>query len=69
MRVYPDQISNYYYEKLGRLKTEIDLNKVTPWEAAFLDDRWLAMEEFGEFMRLTPKQQDCLKDICQKMGL
>jgi len=63
------KISQYYFKKLQRLKEEIDVQKVSPFEASFLDDRWRAMEEYGEFMRLSEKQVEVLKNICRGQGV
>jgi len=63
------RISEYYFKKLERLKKKIDVEKVTPFEASFLDDRWQAMGKYGDFMRMTEKQVEVLKNICRVQGV
>ena len=70
MKLYPEQIAEaHWFYKLDQLKKETDVVKLSSFEASFLDDRWKAQEEFGEYMRLSEKQKDVLRNICRKMNL
>ena len=61
-----EKISQYYFHKLEVLKEKIDVYKVSDFEAAFLDDRWKAMDVYGDRMRLSEAQKEVLRNICRK---